>query len=176
MPRTLMMSIAAVERDTGLSKDTLRVWEKRYGFPTPMRDAQGERCYPLEQVERLRLIKRLLDVGHRPGRVVALPVADLQALAEHSADALVRRAPSLQATADAAAPAASLPQALWAELGLSKGAQVKVSQDGPNGSVSAVLPAVLDASLPANVVRVPAGHADTATLGASFGAIRVEKA
>jgi len=94
----------------------------------------------------------------------------------YSADALVRRAPSLQATADAAAPAASLPQALWAELGLSKGAQVKVSQDGPNGSVSAVLPAVLDASLPANVVRVPAGHADTATLGASFGAIRVEKA
>ena len=75
-------------------------------------------------------------------------------------------------TADAKAPAASLPQALWAELGLSAGAQVKVSQDG----AAAVLPAVLDASLPANVVRVPAGTAATATLGASFGAIRVEKA
>lgn len=82
-----MMSIAAVERDTGLSKDTLRVWEKRYGFPDPVRDAQGERCYPLEQVERLRLIKRLLDVGHRPGRVVNLPQEDLLTLAEHSADA-----------------------------------------------------------------------------------------
>ncbi len=93
MPRTLMMSIAAVERDTGLSKDTLRVWEKRYGFPKPVRDAQGERCYPLDQLERLRLIKRLLDVGHRPGRVVALPVADLQTLAEHSADALVPQYP-----------------------------------------------------------------------------------
>ena len=90
----------------------------------------------------------------------------------YSADALVRRAPSLQATADAKAPVASLPQALWAELGLSEGAQVKVSQD----SASAVLPAVLDASLPANVVRVPAGHPDTASLGASFGTIRVEKA
>lgn len=90
MPSPLMMSIAAVERDTGLSKDTLRVWEKRYGFPNPVRDAQGERCYPLDQLERLRLIKRLLDVGHRPGRVVALPVADLQTLAEHSADALVQ--------------------------------------------------------------------------------------
>ncbi len=89
MPRPLMMSIAAVERDTGLSKDTLRIWEKRYGFPNPVRDAQGERCYPLDQLERLRLIKRLLDVGHRPGRVVALPAADLQTLAEHSADALV---------------------------------------------------------------------------------------
>ncbi|WP_374255564.1 NADH-quinone oxidoreductase subunit NuoG [Aquabacterium sp.] len=90
----------------------------------------------------------------------------------YSADALVRRAPALQATADAKAPVVSLPQALWAELGLSAGAQVKVSQDG----AAAVLPAVLDASLPANVVRVPAGTAATATLGASFGAIRVEKA
>ncbi len=84
----------------------------------------------------------------------------------------MRRSPSLQATADAKAPVASLPPALWAELGLSEGAQVKVSQ----GAASAVLPAVLDASLPANVVRVPTGHAATATLGAAFGAIRVEKA
>ncbi len=90
----------------------------------------------------------------------------------YSADALVRRSPSLQATADAKAPVASLPPALWAELGLSDGAQVKVSQD----SASAVLPAMLDASLPANVVRVPTGHPATATLGAAFGAIRVEKA
>jgi len=90
----------------------------------------------------------------------------------YSADALVRRSPALQATADAKGPVASLPQALWAELGLAEGAQVKVSQDGG----AAVLPAVLDASLPANVVRVPAGTPATATLGASFGAIRVEKA
>ena len=33
-------TIADVERDTGLSKDTLRVWERRYGFPLPLRDAQ----------------------------------------------------------------------------------------------------------------------------------------
>lgn len=76
------LSIASVERDTGLSKDTLRVWERRYGFPNPLRDGQGERSYPLEQVERLRLIKRLLDAGHRPGRIVALPVEDLEGLVE----------------------------------------------------------------------------------------------
>jgi NADH-quinone oxidoreductase subunit G len=90
----------------------------------------------------------------------------------YSADALVRRSPSLQATTDGRAPVASLPRALWAELGLAEGASVKVTQ----GAASAVLPAVLDASLPANVVRVPQGHADTAALGAAFGAIRVEKA
>lgn len=78
----LTLSIAAVERDTGLSKDTLRVWERRYGFPQPTRDAVGERAYPLDQVERLRVVKRLLDAGHRPGRVVALPHAALCQLAD----------------------------------------------------------------------------------------------
>lgn len=79
-PRPPLLSIAAVERETGLSKDTLRVWERRYGFPAPQRDAFDERAYPLEQVERLRLIKRLLDAGHRPGRIVAQPLDALQRL------------------------------------------------------------------------------------------------
>jgi MerR family transcriptional regulator, light-induced transcriptional regulator len=80
--RPITISIAAVERDTGLSKDTLRVWERRYGFPTPERDSFGERAYPLEQVEKLRLVRRLLDAGHRPGRIVRLGIDDLQQLAE----------------------------------------------------------------------------------------------
>ena len=79
-PQTL--SIAAVERDTGLSKDTLRVWERRYGFPAPARDSWGERAYAVDQVEKLRLIKRLLDAGHRPGRIVPLPYADLLKVAD----------------------------------------------------------------------------------------------
>lgn len=80
------LSIASVERDTGLSKDTLRVWERRYGFPLPERDAFGERAYPLAQFEKLRAIKRLLDLGHRPGRVVALPLAELLSLASNRAE------------------------------------------------------------------------------------------
>lgn len=78
----ITLSIAAVERDTGLSKDTLRVWERRYGFPTPDRDSIGERAYTFDQVEKLRVIKRLLDAGHRPGRIVPLPFAELQQLAQ----------------------------------------------------------------------------------------------
>lgn len=73
-------SIAAVERDTGLSKDTLRVWERRYGFPQPERDGAGDRVYPAEQVDRLRTIRRLMDAGHRPGRIVGLEPEALQAL------------------------------------------------------------------------------------------------
>ena len=76
-----LFNIAAVERDVGVSKDVLRVWERRYGFPAPERDAHGERLYPIDQVERLRLIKRLMDVGHRPGRLIGLSETDLTALA-----------------------------------------------------------------------------------------------
>ncbi|MEZ5701297.1 MAG: MerR family transcriptional regulator [Burkholderiaceae bacterium] len=76
------LNIAAVERDVGLSKDVLRVWERRYGFPSPERDAHGERLYPLSQVDRLRLVKRLMDQGHRPGRLLSSPTPDLAKLLE----------------------------------------------------------------------------------------------
>jgi DNA-binding transcriptional MerR regulator len=77
-------SIAAVERDTGLPKDTLRVWEKRYNFPQPGRDSFGERIYSIDQVEKLRVIKRLLDGGHRPGKIIGLSIDELVKLAEVS--------------------------------------------------------------------------------------------
>lgn len=78
-------SISATERDTGLSKETLRVWERRYGFPAPLRDAAGERAYPADQLVKLRLVKRLIDAGHRPGRIVALDAAELRQLVEQEA-------------------------------------------------------------------------------------------
>jgi methanogenic corrinoid protein MtbC1 len=81
MTTSTIFSIAAVERETRLSKDVLRVWERRYGFPQPVRDANGERCYPAEQVERLRLMKRLMDQGHRPGSLAALEHGQLAAMA-----------------------------------------------------------------------------------------------
>ena len=124
------------------------------------------------------------DIAALPGRLsnrtkataaVAAAAEGLERIADvpiYSADALVRRAPSLQLTADARPPVASLPAALWQSLGLVEGAEVVVSQ----GDARAVLQARLDAGLAANTVRVPAGHPLTATLGAMFGAVRVEKA
>ena len=95
---TLSFNIAAVERDTGLSKDVLRMWERRYGFPVPERDANGERLYPAAQVERLRLIKRLMDQGHRPGKLIAAPAEELATLApRRTRDVVAAAAP---ATAD----------------------------------------------------------------------------
>ena len=44
-PTGLALNISAVEREAGLSKDVLRMWERRYGFPKPVRDENGERRY-----------------------------------------------------------------------------------------------------------------------------------
>jgi len=90
----------------------------------------------------------------------------------YSADPIVRRAPSLQATADAKPPVAALPSDLWDSLGLTTGGAVRIGQ----GGASVVLPARCDESLASGTVCVPAGHSATAALGAMFGAISVEKA
>ena len=83
---TVPSTISDVERDTGVAKETLRVWERRYDFPQPLRDPFGERVYPTEQVVKLRLVKRLIDLGFRPGKVIQYSQAELQALAEKAAD------------------------------------------------------------------------------------------
>ncbi len=67
-------SIGVIERDTGIGRDTLRVWERRYGFPEPTRNEKGERVYSERQLRRLQRIRRLLDQGVRPGKL--LPLGD----------------------------------------------------------------------------------------------------
>src|SRR5574340_626385 len=77
-----LFNISAVERETGLSKDVLRIWERRYGFPRPGRDENAERQYTAEELSRLRTIKRLMDTGLRPGKLIRQPLEELNALAE----------------------------------------------------------------------------------------------
>lgn len=87
-------------------------------------------------------------------------------------DAIVRRAASLQKTSDAAPPLAYLSSTLFAKLGLQVNDKVIVRQ----GSGSATLKAAIGVGQPDHVVRVAAGHPSTATLGAMFGSIVVERA
>ena len=98
----------------------------------------------------------------------------LQRLADvpiYFADAVVRRSAPLQQTIDAQAPKAHVSSALAQQLGLKDGDLVTVAQ----GSGSAILAAAIDAALPANVLRVAAAHASTASLGGMFDAITIEK-
>jgi NADH-quinone oxidoreductase subunit G len=116
-----------------------------------------------------------LDNGTSAAISVAASNGGLERIADvpiYSADALVRRAPALQNTADAAAPVVGVSAARAQQLGLKAGDSVKVSQ----GSASAVLPVRIEAGLADSAVRVPAGHPLTAALGSMFGAISIEKA
>ena len=97
----------------------------------------------------------------------------LNELPVYASDMLVRQAESLQATRDGRdAATVQLPQGLWAQLNLNDGELVRVAQ----GQGHALLPAKLHPGLAEGVVRVAGGLAATATLGAGFGAITVEKA
>ena len=102
----------------------------------------------------------------------ASPVERVADVPIYFADALVRRAPSLQRTADAKAPRARMHRSLYETLGLTHGAQVKVTQ----GQGEAVLTAMVDAAVPPGVVRIAAAHASTCGLAGLSGPVTVERA
>jgi DNA-binding transcriptional MerR regulator/methylmalonyl-CoA mutase cobalamin-binding subunit len=73
-------NISEVSQQTGIPKDLLRQWERRYGYPDPLRLENGDRAYDHGQVEKLLLIRQLTDQGKRPGKLVPLNVAALKEL------------------------------------------------------------------------------------------------
>ncbi|SPA39944.1 NADH:ubiquinone oxidoreductase complex I, chain G [Cupriavidus taiwanensis] len=111
-----------------------------------------------------------------PIRVAAAAANGIERIADvpiYHADPIVRRADSLQLTAAARrAMQIALPADLFARLGIQSGDPVRVTQ----GQGSVVLPAVLEATLPANTVRVPAATPAAMGLGGMFGTVTVEKA
>ncbi|WP_435750612.1 NADH-quinone oxidoreductase subunit NuoG [Thauera sp. AutoDN2] len=109
------------------------------------------------------VVNAALGENSRVERVADVPI--------HFADPIVRRAPSLQKTRDAAAPVARIAPATIAALGLSDGDRVRVTQGG--GSVELVL--VADSGLAEGCVRVAAAHPSTAALGALSGDLSVER-
>jgi len=76
--------MGAVTRRTGIGEHTLRAWERRFGFPLPVRLPSGHRRYTTEQVRRVLLIAEALRCGNRAGEVVPLPVERLEELLRQS--------------------------------------------------------------------------------------------
>lgn len=91
--------IGAVARLTGISPDTLRIWERRYAAVLPQRSPRGGRQYSTQDVARLRLMKQLVDAGDAISEVASL---DIEALQTRAAEAQRRPPPSgwLPETAD----------------------------------------------------------------------------
>lgn len=72
------MTIGAVAHATGIPPNTLRTWERRYGFPEPIRSEGGHRLYHRADVERIRWISQALQIGFRPGQAVAMDMEELK--------------------------------------------------------------------------------------------------
>jgi len=83
-PEEMLWSMSAVQRMTGIGHHTLRAWERRFGFPVPIRLPSKHRRFTEEQIERLKLIAKALQQGHRAGDVVPLTRAELLQLLEKS--------------------------------------------------------------------------------------------
>ena len=73
-------SIRVVEAKTGIPAETLRIWERRYGFPKPARRPGGARVYRREDVARLQLIAAARAAGYRPADLLGLGDAELRRL------------------------------------------------------------------------------------------------
>lgn len=71
------MKIGQVAEQAGVSVDTVRFYERRGVLPTPERLASGYRTYTHATVERIRLARRLQQLGLNLDEVIdALHVAE----------------------------------------------------------------------------------------------------
>ncbi|MHC4922516.1 MAG: MerR family transcriptional regulator [Planctomycetota bacterium] len=75
-----LLSIGDLAEAAGVTPDTLRMWERRYGRPEPVRLPSGHRRYTRDQVRWLRRVAEALSMGHRPGTVVRASEDDLERL------------------------------------------------------------------------------------------------
>jgi len=87
--------IGTVSKLTGISPDTLRIWERRYEVVTPQRSSGGGRLYATDDIARLKLIRRLVDQGDAIGVVAGLSHDELQARLAETTSVAAIAAPSM---------------------------------------------------------------------------------
>lgn len=142
-----------------------------FEFDTPER--VRAKALPVDVMSKLSNALDMTPQLPAASTAVAQRLADVPL---YFSDAIVRRAPALQKTADARAPKAVANAATLARFGLKAGDKARAIQSVSSGEVTALLDCAVDERLPNGVVRVAAGHASTSTLGAMFGEIRLERA
>lgn len=86
--------IKVVEKRTGLTAHTIRVWEKRYKAVVPDRTPTNRRVYSDEDVERLQLLRKATLTGRSIGQVADLPTDELRDLIHEDEDAEVGSFPA----------------------------------------------------------------------------------
>ena len=77
---TPTLNIGALSKATGVPVETIRTWERRYGFPTSSRNSSGHRIYQMDSVEYLRALTDVLKEGYRPSQLRGQSMDQLQEL------------------------------------------------------------------------------------------------
>jgi DNA-binding transcriptional MerR regulator/methylmalonyl-CoA mutase cobalamin-binding subunit len=77
---TQLLSIGALARAIGIPVETLRTWERRYGVPAAERTESGHRRYPMDTLQKLRLVRAAIQAGHRASAVVPASEEELREL------------------------------------------------------------------------------------------------
>jgi len=75
-----LLTIGALSTATGIPIDTIRTWERRYGYPLPERKPSGHRVYSLNTVPRLRRVAQAIARGHRAAEVLPASERALEVL------------------------------------------------------------------------------------------------
>ena len=138
------------------------------GFDQDSAETVRAEALPADVAARL---SNAVSVAPAPAPAAAEGVERIADVPVYFSDAIVRRALSLQKTADARPPRASANARTLAAFGLAPGQKARVRQ----GEAAALLECGLDERLPDGVVRVPAAHAATSTLGPMFGSLTLER-
>ncbi len=72
-------SIRVAARITGVAPERIRAWEARYGAIRPARSSGGTRRYSVADLDRLQLLRQVVEAGHRIGSVARLDLSQLRA-------------------------------------------------------------------------------------------------
>ena len=91
--------IGAVSKITNIPVDTLRIWERRYSVVVPIRSKNADRLYQSSDINRLTLLKMLVDRGHSIGTVARLSNNELsQRLRQHDNNTVTTNTKPLTST------------------------------------------------------------------------------
>ncbi len=85
--------IGVTARLTNIHPDTLRIWERRYAIVEPSRASRGRRFYSEQDVQRLSLVKKLVDAGNPISAVARLSMKDLEVRLQATAPATMLSLP-----------------------------------------------------------------------------------
>jgi len=107
MPGPVAFPIGFVSLHTGLSTHVIRAWERRYHAVAPQRSANGRRLFTQSDIDRLVLLRRVIQNGHSISHIAGLDRAELVELAETTSPPTIQ--PNEPTHADSKMPAGIAP-------------------------------------------------------------------